>query len=160
MPGLRAGPERGTCTWKPQSGRTKQKAAHYGYRRISPWTLRAIPGRSRTVELGGIMCRRRGTLLALAVLMLALTWTVPAAEAGPQVAANPAAQASLGEKVWGWVESWLAVIRGPLAVFEGLDCDHGSHIDPNGGSSCGLSGQGDSGDAANSDDGSHIDPDG
>lgn len=105
------------------------------------------------------MSWRRGTLLALAVLSLVLT-APGAAEAEPQSPADTAAQTSVKGKAWGWVESWLAVIRKPLSIFADSDCDQGSHIDPNGGGICIPMGAGGAGDGANSDQGSHIDPDG
>lgn len=104
---------------------------------------------------------RRGTLLALAVLSLALVLAAPgAAEAGPQVAEDTAAQSSLGGKVWGWFEGWLAALRNLRAIFGESDGDQGSHIDPNGGGTCLLIGPGGATDGANSDQGSHIDPNG
>jgi hypothetical protein len=106
-----------------------------------------------------IMYWRRGTLLALAVLSLALVLAAPgAAEAGPQV--DAAVKPSLGGKVWGWFEDWLAALRNPWAIFAESDCDQGSHIDPNGGGTCLLIGPGGATDGADSDQGSHIDPNG
>lgn len=106
------------------------------------------------------MCRRRGTLLALAVFSLAVAVTVPrTAEAGPRGAAKPAAEASLGSKVWSQLESWLSILRKPTSVFNGLDCDQGILIDPNGGgSSCGMSRPGGPDEPASSVDGSPANP--
>lgn len=102
---------------------------------------------------------RRGTLLALAVLSLALVLAAPgAAEAGPEGPADTAPP-SLSRTVLGWLENWLSILRNPMSASEGVNCDHGSHIDPDGGLCIPL-GPGGAGDGSNSDQGSHIDPDG
>lgn len=106
------------------------------------------------------MYSRRGILLTLVVLSLALMLAVSGpAEAGPHGPAEATAPATVGGKLWGWVEAWLAVARKPLAAFAESDCDQGSHIDPNGGP-CILGDPSDPGNSSNSDHGSHIDPDG
>jgi hypothetical protein len=101
------------------------------------------------------MSRRRGALCVLVVFSLALTLALPGgAEAGPLGKTQPAAEASLSGNVWSQLASWLSILRKPLSVFEGVDCDQGILIDPNGGgSSCGLSGEGGPDDAAGSPDG-------
>jgi hypothetical protein len=65
----------------------------------------------------------------VAALALAAALVIPAAPAQATESGEPGEQV----QVWGWLWEWVSAVLTvePPAGLE-ADCDHGSHIDPNG----------------------------
>lgn len=88
------------------------------------------------------MNRKRGTRLAGALLVVVLAWGSPSAEAMESPNASALTEVSWAGRFLAWAEGWVQEVLGPWAAFAQFDCDHGVHIDPNGGSTCSQAGTG------------------